>query len=84
VQSSPPLPSTCPRPTDARFRPAGQAAKAQPRLARALEIPFDLAAGPPFRFCLFRLAGERHLLLLCFHHLVIDGALPPPDRSEVG
>src|SRR5436305_10233147 len=35
--------------------------------------PFDLEAGPPVRFSLFRTAAERHRLLLTVHHLVADG-----------
>jgi amino acid adenylation domain-containing protein len=50
-----------------------QPPEARRQLREVLEVPFDLAAGPPFRFCLFRLARERHLLLLGFHHLVVDG-----------
>ena len=36
--------------------------------------PFDLTAGPLHRFCLWDCgqAGERHLLLLAFHHIIID------------
>jgi len=83
VQSFPPAAVDLPA-ADLTLVPAGgQAAEAQPRLRELLEIPFDLAAGPPFRFCLFRLAGERHLLLLCFHHLVIDGASHHQIVSEV-
>ncbi len=33
---------------------------------------FDLARGPLFRIQLFKLAAEEHLLLLIFHHIVID------------
>jgi amino acid adenylation domain-containing protein len=43
-------------------------------LARAAaRRPFDLAAGPPFRAALYRLAAERHLLVLTLHHIVADG-----------
>ncbi len=34
---------------------------------------FDLARGPLFRFTLFRISPERHVLLLAFHHIVVDG-----------
>ncbi|MGW1374653.1 non-ribosomal peptide synthetase [Streptomyces sp. NPDC002446] len=37
------------------------------------DTPFDLAAGPIFRFQLFRLAAEEHVLCLGFHHIVTDG-----------
>ncbi|NVJ28425.1 amino acid adenylation domain-containing protein, partial [Myxococcus sp. AM011] len=34
---------------------------------------FPLAEGPLYRFRLFRLAPERHVLLLVLHHLLVDG-----------
>jgi amino acid adenylation domain-containing protein len=36
-------------------------------------IDFDLVRGPLFRFCLYRLAPERHVLACGFHHMVMDG-----------
>ncbi|UJW29937.1 amino acid adenylation domain-containing protein [Saccharothrix sp. AJ9571] len=35
--------------------------------------PFDLAAGPPFRAVLVRLAPDEHVLACAAHHIVIDG-----------
>jgi len=35
--------------------------------------PFDLAVGPPARVSLLRLDPERHQLLVCAHHVAIDG-----------
>ncbi|MDB4950669.1 MAG: tycC1, partial [Gemmatimonadetes bacterium] len=35
--------------------------------------PFDLAAGPLLRASVLRLADEEHALLLCIHHVVVDG-----------
>ncbi|WP_275558071.1 condensation domain-containing protein [Streptomyces sp. 5-6(2022)] len=35
--------------------------------------PFDLATGPLFRAALLTTAPDRHLLLLCLHHIVTDG-----------
>ncbi|MFI0737701.1 SDR family NAD(P)-dependent oxidoreductase [Streptomyces sp. NPDC021100] len=35
--------------------------------------PFDLTAGPLFRAALLTTAPDRHLLLLCLHHIVTDG-----------
>ncbi|MBV9822336.1 MAG: non-ribosomal peptide synthetase, partial [Actinobacteria bacterium] len=35
--------------------------------------PFDLAAGPLLRVTVLRLAADRHLLVLCIHHIVCDG-----------
>jgi len=40
---------------------------------KELARPFDLAAGPPFRAGLFRLAERDHVLWLAFHHIVADG-----------
>jgi amino acid adenylation domain-containing protein len=49
----------------------------QARLASRLEEealrPFDLARGPLVRASLLRTADEEHLLLLVFHHIVVDG-----------
>ena len=36
-------------------------------------LPFDLAAGPMFRFKLIRLAEEDHLLVVVLHHINTDG-----------
>jgi amino acid adenylation domain-containing protein len=50
---------------------------AQPQLDQLIRdsarMPFDLALGPPVRFSLVRLAAERHVLLLTFHHIAADG-----------
>ncbi|MEV5431729.1 amino acid adenylation domain-containing protein [Streptomyces sp. NPDC052701] len=44
------------------------------RLVRAEQAePFDLAKGPLVRFRLVRLADDDALLLLTFHHAVVDG-----------
>ncbi len=37
------------------------------------ETPFELDQGPLFRMRLVRCADEHHVLLLTFHHLVVDG-----------
>ena len=34
---------------------------------------FNLESGPLLRPCLLRLAEEEHILLLTFHHIIIDG-----------
>lgn len=34
---------------------------------------FDLSQGPLLRACLYRLGGEKHILLLNIHHIIIDG-----------
>lgn len=36
-------------------------------------IPFDLKAGPPCRFRLFRIAADVHLFSMVVHHIVSDG-----------
>jgi amino acid adenylation domain-containing protein len=53
---------------------AGARERAVARLAAAEALaPFDLARGPLLRSTLLRLAGDRHALLLTFHHVVVDG-----------
>ncbi|MDI6104006.1 amino acid adenylation domain-containing protein [Actinoplanes sp. NEAU-A12] len=39
-----------------------------------LARPFDLTAGPLFRYALIRLAADRWLWSYSYHHLVIDGS----------
>jgi len=54
--------------------PAGDRAAAAERIARREATqPFDLSAGPLFRFRLLRLAGDDHLLCGTLHHIVADG-----------
>ncbi len=43
-------------------------------LADELRTPFDLRTGPLTRFTLVRLSEQDHVLLLCQHHIVTDGA----------
>uniref|UniRef100_UPI00286E4D73 SDR family NAD(P)-dependent oxidoreductase n=1 Tax=Paenibacillus glufosinatiresistens TaxID=3070657 RepID=UPI00286E4D73 len=35
--------------------------------------PFDLAAGPLMRACLFSRSPEDHIMLMVFHHIIMDG-----------
>lgn len=35
--------------------------------------PFDLSAGPLYRFKLYKLDSQRHVLSINFHHLISDG-----------
>ncbi|MBZ4409176.1 amino acid adenylation domain-containing protein [Myxococcus sp. XM-1-1-1] len=42
-------------------------------LQREAAAPFDLEKGPLFRARLFRLAPQRHVLLLNLHHIISDG-----------
>jgi amino acid adenylation domain-containing protein/non-ribosomal peptide synthase protein (TIGR01720 family) len=42
-------------------------------LADEYSRPFDLREGPLFRALLARVSDQEHVLLLCAHHIVIDG-----------
>jgi len=42
------------------------------RAVDVLDAPYDLEAGPLFRFFLIRLGPERHLLAVGMHHIVSD------------
>ncbi|WP_265584077.1 amino acid adenylation domain-containing protein [Chitinimonas koreensis] len=53
--------------------PGERQAKLEWLLQDEARAPFDLAAGPPLRGRLFRLAADSHVLLLVLHHLVSDG-----------
>ncbi|RCG26202.1 hypothetical protein DQ384_29980 [Sphaerisporangium album] len=50
--------------------PEGEAARVA---AEEAALPFDLAAAPPLRARLVRLAPGEHRLLVTFHHIVVDG-----------
>ncbi|PTL79254.1 non-ribosomal peptide synthetase [Vitiosangium sp. GDMCC 1.1324] len=43
------------------------------RLREEVERPFDLERGPLYRFWLWRLGPEHHVLLVVFHHVLVDG-----------
>jgi len=49
-----------------------------------VERPFDLAAGAPVRFALFRLAPGRHTLLRVWHHIIADGLSSPVLQRDLG
>ena len=51
----------------------GRWAEARRIAAEDAQGPFDLAAGPPIRFALVRLAAGDHLFLVNLHHIVADG-----------
>jgi amino acid adenylation domain-containing protein len=57
----------------AALPPARRAAEAGALLARESLRPFDLAAGPPLRALLLRLAPAEHAALLALHHIAADG-----------
>ncbi|HEV7672584.1 MAG TPA: non-ribosomal peptide synthase/polyketide synthase [Thermoanaerobaculia bacterium] len=47
--------------------------RAAAKIRERIEVPFDLQTGPMLRASLFRLAPERHLLLVNIHHIATDG-----------
>ncbi len=49
---------------DERFRQAAE---------REVRLPFDLSAGPLYRATLYRLEATEYVILLVFHHAVVDG-----------
>ncbi len=53
--------------------PERRLAKAQEECRIRSQEPFDLEAGPLFRFFVYRLDEQDHLLLLVMHHIVADG-----------
>ncbi|MGA9526176.1 MAG: condensation domain-containing protein, partial [Myxococcaceae bacterium] len=53
------------------------------RLFSEVNRAFDLTRGPLFRFTLFRTGPERSVLLLLFHHIVVDGLSLEILRSEL-
>ena len=48
-----------------------------------IERPFELAAGAPVRFALFRLAPRRHVLLRVWNHIVADGLSSPVLQRDL-
>ncbi|MEM7533723.1 MAG: amino acid adenylation domain-containing protein [Chloroflexota bacterium] len=68
-----PFPVTLPI-TDLRGLPAdGRDAAAQRMATDFVMQPFDLATAPLWRAQLLRLAEDRHLFVLCIHHIICDG-----------
>ncbi|QFU89283.1 non-ribosomal peptide synthetase [Amycolatopsis sp. YIM 10] len=53
--------------------PGTREAKANELLAERVDTPFDLTAGPLYRYTLIRLAPEEHILSQRFHHIITDG-----------
>ncbi|WP_159080352.1 condensation domain-containing protein [Nocardia suismassiliense] len=59
---------------DLRLVPAKARAAAVDQLLESLAVaPFDLAARPPVRWALIRLAEQEWILAVVAHHLVLDG-----------
>ncbi|GHE27233.1 hypothetical protein GCM10017673_31680 [Streptosporangium violaceochromogenes] len=56
---------------------SGLAGAGRPEVERRLRDvaarPFDLAAGPPAAWLLFRLTAEHHVLVFSVHHIAFDG-----------
>ncbi|HZC96378.1 MAG TPA: condensation domain-containing protein, partial [Bradyrhizobium sp.] len=51
--------------------------------AQMCQTAFDLAVPPHFRVALVRLAEEEHLLVILFHHAIIDGSSMGPFFVEL-
>ncbi|MFG3045199.1 condensation domain-containing protein [Streptomyces sp. NPDC048241] len=66
-------------PLDLRNAPGGM----RDWLDAALRLPFDLESGQLLRAALGDLGDGRQALLLCLHHLVIDGESVPVLLSEL-
>jgi amino acid adenylation domain-containing protein len=43
------------------------------RLRQEVDRPFSMERGPLYRFLLLQVGPQRHVLLLVFHHLLVDG-----------
>ncbi len=52
-------------------------------LREAARVPFDLSRAPLVRARLFQLASDVHVLLVLFHHAVIDGRSHDPFEREL-
>lgn len=50
---------------------------------RMCQTAFDLAVPPHFRVVLARLAEEEHVLVIVFHHVIIDGSSMGPFFDEL-
>ncbi|MFG2633928.1 non-ribosomal peptide synthase/polyketide synthase [Streptomyces sp. NPDC048362] len=62
-----------PYPVEVPVADLADAAALDALLAGEAATPFDLAAGPPLRARLGRLAADHHVLVLAVHHIVTDG-----------
>ena len=59
---------------DASADPDARLARARARVQRELEVPFDLAAGPPLRALVVQMRPDDHLFVLVCHHMTTDGS----------
>ncbi|WP_052350937.1 non-ribosomal peptide synthetase [Myxococcus stipitatus] len=74
-QDGHPVPHLRPLPTreDLTATAGDIAERLQARLREEARRAFSLAEGPLYRFRLFRLGAEHHVLLLVLHHILVDG-----------
>lgn len=52
-------------------------------VARVVAEPFDVTVGPLYRATLLRLSASDHVLVVCVHHLVVDGESLPPLVTDL-
>src|SRR5581483_12154592 len=53
--------------------PDSREASVAEMIREAARKPFDIYQGPVIRLTLYELDQDRHILLVCAHHIVIDG-----------
>ncbi|MGN7134839.1 amino acid adenylation domain-containing protein [Rhodococcoides corynebacterioides] len=52
-------------------------------ITRVVAEPFDVTAEPLYRAALLRLSSTEHVLVVCLHHLVVDGESLPPLVTDL-
>ena len=67
-----PIPAESPRVESFEGLPDARA-RLDARLLEEVNRPFQMESGPLYRFWLMRLGPQHHVLLLAFHHLLVDG-----------
>ncbi|HSK01575.1 MAG TPA: condensation domain-containing protein, partial [Kofleriaceae bacterium] len=84
VQTVAPAPARGWHELDAPAGDGGDRGGPAPReLARLLERPFDLTAGPVIRFVLARASADRHWLGFAVHHIAFDGGSLAPFLADL-
>ncbi|MGW5265606.1 condensation domain-containing protein [Microbispora sp. NPDC004025] len=68
-----PVPAAVPPPIGFEDASGGAGREPAELIEREASLALDLRTGPTARFTLFRLAPERHLLVVVAHHAVFDG-----------
>lgn len=53
---------------------AEREALATAAVRRSIEEPFDLTSGPLFKVDVYRIRADEHVVVLRFHHIIVDGA----------